>query len=59
MKNPRKVKDVEFLSVRLSPQKYAELKVRAASQGLSASAYSRQAIFEKLAQQPQHQQQAA
>lgn len=60
MKNTRKVKDVEFLSIRLTPQKYAELKVVAASVGSNAASFGRQAIYKELAclSQKQHQQAA-
>ena len=55
----RKHPSVEFLSIRLTPQKYAEIKLAAAKAGLSASGFSRQAIFERLALREQHQQQSA
>ena len=39
---------VEFLTIRLDPQRHAEIKMAAKSAGMTAAAFARNATFEKL-----------
>ena len=51
-----KIKDCEFLTIRIDPAKYAELKLVAQTLGTTAAGLSRIAIYEKLSMRhPQHQ----
>ena len=44
-----KSKKVEFLQIRIPPDKFNELKEQAGAAGLALAAYARQALFERLA----------